>query len=165
MVTGVLDIDDSQGAYNCILTPPVLQNWLEWAGARLIAMPGARIKPKEPKVIWPEYDQEKFEILSFRAAIPIRAGAPSSTEIPIVDEILLLPNVCDDIYKRRILHARSLVHPISRRYLYNWKRISELLHTSPSIVKSLHVKGLKEACMKADPEHVCRIASFFNVNH
>ena len=76
----------------CTLSPQELQAWLEWAGARLIAMPGGRTRPAEPHVIWPEYSQEKFEILTFRSALPLRAAAPSSAEIPIVEEILLLPN-------------------------------------------------------------------------
>jgi len=143
------------------LSPIELQTWLEWAGARLIAMPGSRTRPAEPYIVWPEYSQNTSEVLNFRSALPLRASAPSSEEIPIVDEILLLPNTCSDVYKRRLLHARSLVHPISHKYLYRWTRLAEILHTSPARVKSLHSKGLTEAARKADKSRVCRIATFF----
>jgi hypothetical protein len=142
------------------LTPTELQIWLEWAGARLIAMPGPRIKPADPKVIWPDYEQEKFEVTTFRGALPVRAVAPSSKEVPIVEEILLLPNVCEHSYTRRVLHARSLVHPINGRYLYRWTRIAELLAVKTYTVRRWHKDGLLEVISKAPRDRVCRIAAF-----
>ena len=144
------------------LTPSELQVWLEWAGARLIAMPGGRIGPSNTKVIWPDYAQDSFEVLEFRGAVPIRASAPSSTEIPIVDEILLLPNVCAKDYTRRVLHARSLVHPINGRYLYKWTRIAELLAVKAYTARRWYNEGLVEVISKAPEDKVCRIAAFLS---
>ncbi len=145
------------------LTPQELQVWLEWAGARLIAMPGGRIGPAKTRVIWPEYAQETFEVLDFRTALPIRAAAPSSKEIPIVEEILLLPNVCAHDYTRRVLHARSLVHPINGRYLYKWTRISALLEVKAHTARRWYKEGLDEVIRKAPHDSVCRIAAFVSL--
>lgn len=144
------------------LDSQTLQTWLEWAGVRLIAMPGPKVRPSDPKVIWPEYSQDNFEILTFRRALPVRVGAPTPKEIPIVDEILQFPNACERAVVRRILHVRSLMHPVRGTYLYKWSRIAELLDVKVYTVKRLHVEGLKEASEKADPKRVCRITAFFS---
>ena len=142
------------------LTPIELQSWLEWAGARLIAMPGGRVGPKDYRVAWPEFSQDTHEVLKFRNQTPLRVAAPSSAQIPIVDEILALPNVCSRDYIRRVLHIRALVHPIHGRHLYPWTRIAKLLQSSPQLVKSWHAKGLREVVEKAPPDKVCLIFTF-----
>src|SRR5215467_6305488 len=121
-----------------------IQDWLEWAGARLIAMPEPRIRPADPHVIWPEYNQDQREVTDFRGRLPIRAAAPAKHEVAMVDKILLLPNIIDKPFIRRVVHVRSLVHPINYRHLYSWKRISTLLHTSPYHVKTWHAEGLQQ---------------------
>lgn len=149
------------------LDPATLQTWLEWAGARLIAMPGPRTGPKEPKGFWPaEFSQELFQVLEFRKIPPIRAGAPSSTEIPIMEEILLLPNICTLISTRRILHARALIHPIRGTHLFSWEAIAKKISKEEKPMKSYtvkyaHKKGLIEVCKRADPSNVCHILQFF----
>jgi hypothetical protein len=141
-----------------------VQFWLEWAGARLIAMPEPRIKPAEPKVIWPEYNQDSREITNFRGRLSLRAAAPAKHEVAMVDKILLLPNVCALPNVRRVLHVRALVHPINYRHLYSWVRISKLLQTSPYIVKSWHRKGLNEVVTRTTPALLCEIKAFMGDN-
>lgn len=143
------------------LSPAELQTWLEWAGARLIAMPGGRIKPDELRCVWPAFSQEVYQVLEFRGRLSIRAAAPSSAEIPIMEQILLLPNVCGWQNTRRVLHARSLVHPLNGRHLYNWTRLAEKLETERRAVRRWFMRGLEEVVKKAEPEAVCRIAAFF----
>lgn len=143
------------------ISPTELQEWLEWAGARLLAMPSPKIKPAEPHVIWPEFSQDKFEVLKFRGGMSLRASAPSKDEIPLVDEILLLPNVCQRSVVRRILHARALVNPINGRYIYNWSRLAKLLQLDRQSVKRQHTNGLIEVVKRAPSDRVCRIHLFF----
>jgi len=146
------------------LSPQDLQMWLEWAGARMIAMPGGRTKPSEPHVIWPEYSQDKFELLEFRKDNPLRASGPSKDEIPIMDEILTLPRYCTDPFKRRVLQSRALVHPINGRNLYSWGKIARILSRDPKTVKAWHTSGLKEVCNKAPQASVCRIRAFLSAS-
>jgi hypothetical protein len=142
------------------LTPQELQVWLEWAGARLIAMPGPRIGPADIKVIWPEYSQEKFEILDFRNMTPLRAPGPSKDEIPIMEEILTLPALCSDPLKRRVLHSRALIHPVNSRHLYSWRKIALLLGRDAKTIKTWHTFALSEVCRRATNGSVCRIYAF-----
>jgi hypothetical protein len=137
-----------------------IQSWLEWAGARLIAMPEPRIKPAEPRVIWPDYAQDSHEVTTFRGKLSLRAAAPAKDEVAMVDKILLLPNICSLPNVRRVLQVRALVHPINYRHLYSWARISKLLHTSNYQVKSWHQKGLIEVASKTPKSTLCEIKSF-----
>ncbi len=145
------------------LDPQTLQTWLEWAGARLIAMPGPRTGPKEPKAFWPfEYDHDRFQVLEFRRGLAARAMAPSAKEIPMMEEILTFPNMCSHETTRRIIHDRLLMHPIKMTHLYTWADIAKTFKMKTYKVSYLHKLGLMEICEKAKPEHVCRIATSFN---
>lgn len=141
------------------LTPNELCRWLEWAGMRLLATPSIRIKPQEPIVAWPEYSQDQFEILNFRAGIVLRSLAPSSTEIPLMDEILLLPNFCFSTNRRRVVRLRTLVDPLNSHYVFSWARIAEKLDSGPRAIKHMYLLGLEEISRKVPPAQVCRISA------
>lgn len=140
-----------------VLSPDILREWLEWAGGKLIAMSGARSGPTGYKTCWPDYDQDKFEVLQFRRGDPIRVSPPTSAEITLTEEILRLPNLCSDKTRRRILHARALTHPVSGRNLTSWRRLAEILGRSEQTVKSLHTKALEEVVRRVPSATVYQI--------
>lgn len=144
------------------LTPSVLNEWLEWAGARLIAMPGPREGPKPLRAAkWPfEYDQEKFQVLEFRKGLAARMMAPTAKEIPVMDDILSLVNVCSIKDARRVIHYRLLMHPIKNTHLYRWPLVSEKVKINVSGVKRLHREGLQEICKKVQHQPIERIFLF-----
>jgi hypothetical protein len=135
--------------------------WLEWAGSRLIAMPDSRPGPRDPRALWPEYGLDPWQILEFRGRVRLRVPPPSADEIPIVFDILLLPNVCREPQVRQILHKRALVHPLSGRYLFPWALLAATVSVKVSRVRQMHELGLAEAVLAADRALVSRIATFF----
>lgn len=143
------------------ITPDLVSDWLEWAGARLLASPSNKVKPAGPKVIWPDYSQDLFQVLDFRLVNVLRAPAPGAGEIPIMEEILLLPNLCTEVKTRRVLHARCLVNPLSYRNIHSWSKIAMMIHSNRETARQLHEKGLVEVSRKVAPETVCRISAFF----
>ena len=146
------------------LTPSELEQWLEWAGVRLIAMPGKRVGPNGYKVTTLEYSQDVFQVLEFRATLPVKVAPPSNIEIPIIEEVLTLPNLIKDAGKRRVVRVRTLLHPINGRHLYRWDRITETLgkvngrKITIASVKYMYKSGLEEICKKIDKERVCSIS-------
>ena len=128
---------------------------------RLVAMPSGRIFPSEYRSFWPDYSLDRFQVLENRPPLSVRAAAPSSQEIPIVDEILLLPNLISWETKRKIVHARLLVHPLRGNYLNSWTKISKLLKKDRRVVKTWHGQGIQEIVDKIEPEKVCHISAFF----
>jgi hypothetical protein len=143
------------------VAPDLISNWLEWAGTRLLASPSTKIKPAGPKVIWPDYALDVYQVLDFRKGLAMRAPAPSASEIPVMEEILLLPNLCSEVRTRRVLHARCLLNPITYRNINSWSKIALLVHSNRETVRLLHQKGLEEVSRKVAYPTVCRISAFF----
>jgi hypothetical protein len=137
-----------------------LQTWLEWASARLLAMPGGKVKPAGLETLWPDYSQDRFQVLDFRAAITLRVLAPSSTEIPIMEEILFLPNLCTDTNTKRIIRLRSLVNPVSNRHLYKWPEIATKFTIKQYTARRLFDTGLREIARKANSATINQISAF-----
>lgn len=75
----------------------------------------------------------------------IRAPAPSAAEITRMDEaygwLALIPD--SQIVIRRIVGARSLVHPVSYRHLYTWRAIGSALNMHHNTVQKCHAEGIR----------------------
>lgn len=150
------------------IAPPIssetLQLWLEWAGGKLLALPASKTKPQKLHGFWPaEYQQNPYEILDFRPkeSLSIRGASPTAEEIPYMDRILTLVNLCGDMRFRRVMHARSLVFPFNGRYLYPWTRLAEVLNVSRNTVKTWHHHGLLEVCKQIPFTEYDQINAFF----
>jgi hypothetical protein len=143
------------------VAPDLVCNWLEWAGTRLLASPSTKIKPAGPKVIWPDYALDVYQVLDFRKGLAMRAPAPSASEIPVMEEILLLPNLCSEVRTRRVLHARCLLNPITLRHINSWQKIARDLHLDPTTARYKHKSGLVEVAEKINNATLARFAYFF----
>ena len=143
-------------------SPETLRSWLEWAGGKLLALPSPHLKPQKPRALWPDYMQNPYEVTHFRPkeSFPLHVAAPTAEEIPFMDRILILPNLCPDQRFRRIIHSRSLVYPFNGRYLYTWVRLANILHVSNATVKTWHKKGLLSVCRKISAEELREIGEF-----
>lgn len=146
------------------LTAALLDDWLCWAGSRLLAMPSERIKPSLPKAIWPDYAIEQFQVLEFRKKPKFRIPPPSKDEIPIIDEIILLPNLIEDRIRRMIVHSRMLVNPISGNHIRSWNMLAKKFHSNNKIIQAKYNAGLEEICFKIPRNQMHRLQSFFDLN-
>src|SRR5579862_7916920 len=115
---------------------------LEEAGAALLALPGTGWSTK--------MRSSSLEIV--RAAIEgygwtnkrIRPPIPSAAQISRMDEamgwISMIP--IDRYVLRRIVGARSLVHPITDRHLFPWRRLATVLGADHKAVQRWHGQGI-----------------------
>ena len=95
---------------------------LEEAGATLLALPGTgwstRLRASSLEIVRAAVESYGW------TANRIRPPVPSAARITRMDEALgwisLIP--IDRYVLRRIVGARSLVHPITERHLYPWRR-------------------------------------------
>lgn len=115
---------------------------LEEAGATLLALPHSG---------WSTgLRSSSLEIV--RAAIEsygwtsnrIRPAVPSSAQISRMDEAMawltLIP--LDRYVLRRIVGARSLVHPITERHLFPWRRLATAIGADHKAVQRWHAQGI-----------------------
>lgn len=139
-----------------------VDTWLCWAGKNLMALSVGRIKPQEYRSFWPDVVQDlnKFERLNHGLG-SLRATSPSKDDIPIMDTILTWPNRCEKVLIRRVLHARSLVNPITDRHVYGWTRLGKLLQSDRKTIKRWHETGLEETADKLNDREIWLIREYF----
>jgi hypothetical protein len=115
---------------------------LEDAGACLLAMPNSGHSTRMRQMRF-DIVHTALEAYGWEAA-PIRAPAPDAAAISAMDEafgwLALIPE--EKYVLRRILGARSLVHPITRRHLFPWRRLGALLGADHKSVQRWHGDGV-----------------------
>lgn len=115
---------------------------LEEAGATLLALPGTgwstRLRSSSLEIVRTAIESYGW------SAKKIRPPVPSAGRITRMDEamgwITLIP--LDRYVLRRIVGARSLVHPITERHLYPWRRLAAAMGADHKSVQRWHAQGI-----------------------
>ncbi len=115
---------------------------LEEAGSTLLALPGSGWSPG--------LRQSRLEMV--RTALETagwetpraRAPAPSPARVSRMDEALdwirLIPR--ERYVLRRIVGARALVHPLTGRHLFSWRRLGALLGADHKAIQRWHAEAI-----------------------
>ena len=114
---------------------------LEEAGATLLALPRTGWSTK---LRTSSLDIVRSALESYGwSSTHIRPATPSADRISRMDEalqwLMLIPQ--DRYVLRRIVGARSLVHPISERHLFPWRRLGAVLGADHKAVQRWHAQG------------------------
>lgn len=116
---------------------------LQEAGATLLALPGTgwstRLRTSSLEIVRTALESYGW------ASSRIRPATPSAERISRMDEamqwISLIP--LDRYVLRRIVGARSLVHPITERHLFPWRRLAAVLGADHKAVQRWHGQGIQ----------------------
>jgi hypothetical protein len=116
---------------------------LEEAGATLLALPGSgwstRLRTSSLEIVRTAIESYGW------STNHIRPPLPSPAQITRMDEamgwISLIP--VERYVLRRIVGARSLVHPITGRYLFPWRRIAAAIGADHKAVQRWHAQGVE----------------------
>lgn len=111
---------------------------LEAAGATLLAMPSRGYSTHLRQMKF-EVVHTALEAYGWQSAMA-RPPVPCASDISLMDEALgwlaLIPEA--QYLLRRILGARALVHPLTQRHLYPWRRLASVLGTDHKSVQRWH---------------------------
>ncbi len=115
---------------------------LEEAGSTLLALPSGgystRLRSSSLEIV-----RTALEAYGWSDA-RIRPAVPSADRIDRMDEAMtwigLIP--VDRYVLRRVVGARSLVHPITDRHLYPWRRLGKALGADHKAVQRWHAQGI-----------------------
>lgn len=115
---------------------------LEQAGAALLALPGTgwstRLRTSSLDIVRTAMESYGWNTKRMRPPVP------SGVEISRMDEamgwIALIP--LDRYVLRRIVGARSLVHPITQRHLFPWRRLAAAIGADHKAVQRWHAQGI-----------------------
>lgn len=128
------------------LTPPkdaaAVIARLEDAGAALLAMPttgySTRMRQMRFDIVHTALEAYGWE------APALRAPAPNAASITAMDEAFgwlgLIPEA--NFVLRRILGARALIHPLTGRHLFPWRRLATILGADHKSVQRWHRQGV-----------------------
>jgi hypothetical protein len=115
---------------------------LEEAGRTLLALPGTgwstRLRSSPPEIV-----RSALESYGWTAQA-VRPAVPSAARITRMDEALSwIPLIPQDRYVlRRIVGARALVHPVTERHLFPWRRLGAVLAADHKAVQRWHAQGV-----------------------
>ena len=115
---------------------------LEEAGATLLALPGTgwstRLRTSSLEIV-----RTALESYGWTDA-RIRPAVPSAEKITRMDEALswipLIP--LEKYVLRRVVGARSLVHPVTDRHLFPWRRLGAALGADHKAIQRWHAQGI-----------------------
>jgi len=115
---------------------------LEEAGATLLALPGTgyttRLRTSSLEIV-----RTALESYGWSGG-QLRPPVPSPDKITRMDEALgwipLIP--LDRHVLRRVVGARALVHPITDRHLFPWRRLGAALGADHKAVQRWHAQGI-----------------------
>ena len=115
---------------------------LEEAGATLLALPGTgwstRLRTSSLDIV-----RSALESYGWSDTV-MRPPIPSAEKITRMDEALgWIPLIPVDRYVlRRVVGARSLVHPVTDRHLYPWRRLGKALGADHKAIQRWHGQGI-----------------------
>ncbi|GAB0115330.1 DUF6362 family protein [Acidisoma sp. C75] len=116
---------------------------LEEAGSTLLSLPPSGFSPRLRTSSLPML-REATEAYGWQPA-EIRPPMPSAARISRMDRamsyISLIPQ--DRYVLRRIVGCRALVHPITGRHVYSWRRLGEALGADHKAVQRWHAEGIR----------------------
>lgn len=116
---------------------------LEQAGAALMAMRGRSPYPTEYGSGWPTVIHDVFEAYGWTDEAP-RPAVPSAAAISSMDRayawLKLIPR--SRYVLRRVVAGRSLVHPVTGRHLFSWRRLARRLGCDHEAVRTWHGRGI-----------------------
>ena len=115
---------------------------LEEAGRTLLALPASGYSTKLRSS---SIDIVRVAIESYGWSVGrLRPAVPSAAKISRMDEAMswlsLIP--ADKYVLRRIVGARSLVHPMSDRHLFTWRRLGQMIGADHKAMQRWHAQGV-----------------------
>ncbi len=147
-------------------TPEHLVALLEAAGRTLMSAAVRGLRPGGVRSFWPEILRSAEEIAS-ADVLPARGPTPSAGAITAMDTahawIRLIPldpprpGACErhsphgGAMLRRIVWARSLVHPVTGRHVYSWRKLGQHLGCSHESARSWHAQAIGQILARLAP--------------
>lgn len=119
---------------------------LEDAGRTLIALPMPKNgMPAELRAGWPDVVHDFAEAYGWlTSAEDNRPARPSVKAIRRMDMAYDWLWLVSDVRKRRIVFARSLVHPISDKHRFSYYRLARMSGMHPETIRQWHKAGVEE---------------------
>lgn len=127
----------------CCVSPLLVSRRLEMAGETLLAMRTKHPGPAAHGSSMPDIVRDFRESYGWSNE-PVRAAIPSSADITRMEAtyawLQFIPQ--NRHVLRRIVSARSLIHPVTGRQVITWTRLARLIGCDPRAIRRWHEQGI-----------------------
>jgi hypothetical protein len=132
-------------------TPAWLIATLEEAGRTLLALPVRGTRPSEYGNGWPDVVHEAIAAYGW-ATERCRAAYPTAQQIARMDEVYNWIGLIPESKRllRRIVLLRSLVHPVTDRHIFSWRKIATKLGHDDKTTKGWHESAIISLLVEID---------------
>ena len=115
---------------------------LEEAGMTLLALPGTgwttRMRQSSVEIVRTALETQGWDTGRVRAAVPSAAKIDRMEEA--MGWLALIPR--ERYVLRKIVGARSLVHPVTDRHVFPWRRLGKAMGSDHKAVQRWHAQGV-----------------------
>jgi hypothetical protein len=123
------------------LTEKEIVRRLEAAGRTALSMPKERLGPTKSVTMNIDVVHEVIDAYGWNV-IQMRVR-PSATEISEMEEAFGWLNLIERKVLRQIVALRAMVHPITDRHLYSWRRLSVIIGADYKSIQLWHRNAVK----------------------
>ncbi|WP_075632610.1 DUF6362 family protein [Novacetimonas hansenii] len=144
-MTGRLSVPDG------LAVADVVGQRLFEAGCTLAALPAHGLKPGGVRVAWPEMLADvDLDWINAASDDDLRPPCPDAGAVSRMDESLSWIGLIGDDRRnwRKVLCLRLIVHPISHRYRFSWRKIANHMHIDHHTAKSWHQLAIADIARK-----------------
>ena len=133
---------------------------LEEAGCSILALPmsGHTTHLRASRMEWAEGIIQNSDWRRSK----VRPAPPTAAQISRMDQafgwLSLIPD--EKFVLRRVLSARSLINPLTGRYLFSWRRIATAVGADHKAVQRWHAQGIDLLVSLLNREPSCQTQSY-----
>ena len=131
--------------------PEQVGEWLDEAALTLATLPATGLRPAGAGSTWPDYVRD-LEDLGWDRESDEFLPRPTTDQIDRLDIVLTWIPMIEDRKLRTVVNMRLIVHRISGRHKWEWRKIGDKLGTSHVTAKAWHQRACAVIAKKIRPD-------------
>ncbi|WP_233582087.1 MULTISPECIES: DUF6362 family protein [unclassified Asaia] len=139
--------------------PEQVGEWLDEAALTLAALPATGLRPAGTGSTWPDYVRD-LEDLGWNRESDDFLPRPTADQVERLDIVLTWVPMIEDRKLRTVVNMRLIVHRISGRHKWEWRKIGDKLGTSHVTAKAWHQRACAVIAKKIQPNAFSSFQSF-----
>lgn len=139
--------------------PEQVGEWLDEAALTLAALPATGLRPAGAGSTWPDYVRD-LEDLGWDRESDDFLPRPTADQVERLDIVLTWVPMIEDHKLRTVVNMRLIVHRISGRHKWEWRKIGDKLGTSHVTAKAWHQRACAVIAKKIQPNAFSSFQSF-----
>ncbi|WP_459774282.1 DUF6362 family protein [Asaia astilbis] len=131
--------------------PEQIGEWLDEAALTLAALPATGLRPAGAGSGWPDYVRE-LEDLGWDRESDDFLPRPGADQVERLDHVLTWVPLIEDRKLRAVVNMRLIVHPISGRHRWEWRKIGNKLGANHKTIQAWHQRACAVIAKKIRPD-------------